>query len=409
MKDSKVTLLDALKSVIETKNMDDTTVIKALKDSLISAAKKYLQLNKRIDVDIDTETNEIRVFLRVEVVEDFPDYEPDMTPEEVQQFDEGYMLLDEAHEYNEDAQPGDLLEMEVPISAFGRQAIQNAKQLLMQNMREAERTKIQKIYSDRIGKLISGEVIRTEGPNVIVKLGSTEAILPIKEQIRKEKWKQGDSIKAVVLKIDEQAKMGAPLVVLSRTNNAFLKELLRQEIPEIYEGSVEIKAVVRDPGYRAKIAVASRDERLDPVGACVGMKGARIQGISRELSNERIDMVAYSEDIETFVRRALSPANIVKFIEVEGTRRIVVVIADDDLAQAIGRSGQNIKLASTLVARNLDAFGEKEWISKSDEEKNKIVEAKLSELKREEKRILFKNKNTDTESETETTEDTSEN
>lgn len=381
--DQKGNLLEVLKSVIEVKNMDDETVIGALKSSLRSAAKKYLQLDKRIDVDIDTETDEVRVFLRVEVVDDFPDYDPNMTAEEVQLFDEGFMLVDEAREFNEDAQPGDFLEMEVPISAFGRQAIQNAKQLLTQSMRDAERQKIQRQYASRIGTMISGEIFRIEGANLIVNLGSTEAVIPPREQIRKEKWRQGDSIKAVITKIDENAKIGTPLVVLSRVANSFLRELFRQEVPEIYDGSVEIKAIVRDPGFRAKVAVSARDERIDPVGACVGMKGARVQAIVRELSNERIDIVVWSEDIETYVRRALAPANIVKFVPVKGTKRIVVIIADEDLAQAIGRGGQNIRLASTLVERNLDVFGEKEWSDKSDEEKAKVLMPKAREIVRE--------------------------
>lgn len=381
--EAKLSLLDSLKNVIEAKNMDDETVIKALKDSLTAAAKKYLQLSKHIDVDIDMETNEVRVFLRVEVVEDFPDYDAEMSAEEVQQLDEHYMLVDEAREFNEDAQAGDTLEMEVPMSAFGRQAIQNAKQLLMQSMRDAERVKIQKVYENRIGSLISGEVSRIEGPNLIINLGSTEAILPQREQIRKERWKQGDSVKAVILKIDENAKFGSPLVVLSRTHESFLKELLRQEVPEIYEGSVEIKNIVRDPGYRAKIAVLARDERIDPVGACVGMKGARVQAIVRELSNERIEFVVWSEDVETYIRHALSPANIVKFIEIPRTNRIVVIIDTENLAQAIGRNGQNVRLASTLVSRSLDVFGEKEWSEKSEEEKERVLTPKQREIIRE--------------------------
>lgn len=381
--EAKMSLLDSLKNVIEAKNMDDETVIRALKESLISAAKKYLQLSKHIDVDIDMETNEIHVYLRVDVVEDFPDYDPEMSAEEVQLLDENYMLVDEAREFNEDAQPGDTLEMEVPMSAFGRQAIQNAKQLLMQSMRDAERAKIQKMYASRIGTLISGEVTRIEGTNLIISLGSTEAILPVGEQIRKERWKQGDSIKAVIKKIDENAKFGAPLVVLSRRHESFLHELLRQEVPEVYENSVEIKNIVRDAGFRAKIAVYARDERIDPVGACVGMKGARIQAIVRELSNERIDIVVWNEDPETYIRRALAPANIVKFLEVPGTRRVVIIVAVDDLPQAIGRNGQNVKLASSLVARNLDVFGENEWAQKSDEEKKKILTPTVRELQYE--------------------------
>lgn len=377
--DKKENLLEALKTVITEKNMDDETVIRILKESLISAAKKYLDIDKRIEVDIDTETNEVHVFLRVEVVDDFPDYEidPNMdrdeAAKELAKFDEGYMLVDEALDYTEDAKAGLFLEMEVPIEAFGRQAIQNAKQLLMQNMRDAERARIKSIFASRVGTLISGEVMRLEGPNIIINLGATEAILPVKEQIRKEKWSQGDSVKAVILKIDENAKVGSPMVILSRTSPKFLKALFRQEVPEIFDGSVEIKNVVRDPGFRAKLAVYARDEHIDPVGACVGMKGARVQAIVRELANERVDIVVWNEDSEVYIRRALAPANIIKLIEVPNSHRTVTIIADEDLAQAIGKNGQNVRLASMLVERNLDVFGENEWMAKSEEEKAKIT------------------------------------
>lgn len=377
--DKKENLLEALKTVITEKNMDDETVIRILKESLISAAKKYLDIDKRIEVDIDTETNEVHVFLRVEVVDDFPDYEidPNMdrdeAAKELAKFDEGYMLVDEALDYTEDAKAGLFLEMDVPIEAFGRQAIQNAKQLLMQSMRDAERARIKSIFASRVGTLISGEVMRLEGPNIIVNLGATEAILPVKEQIRKEKWSQGDSVKAVILKIDENAKVGSPMVILSRTSPKFLKALFRQEVPEIFDGSVEIKNVVRDPGFRAKLAVYARDEHIDPVGACVGMKGARVQAIVRELANERVDIVVWNEDSEVYIRRALAPANIIKLIEVPNSHRTVTIIADEDLAQAIGKNGQNVRLASMLVERNLDVFGENEWMAKSEEEKAKIT------------------------------------
>lgn len=385
--DKKDSLLDALKSVITEKNMDDETIIRILKESLISAAKKYLDIDKRIDVDIDTETNEVHVFLRVEVVDDFPDYEidPNMdrdeAAKELAKFDEGYMLVDEALDYTEDAKAGYFLEMEVPIEAFGRQAIQNAKQLLMQSMRDAERAKIKSIFASRIGTLISGEVTRVEGPNLIINLGATEAILPVKEQIRKEKWKQGDSVKAVILKIDENAKVGSPMVILSRTSPKFLKALFRQEVPEIFDGSVEIKNVVRDPGFRAKLAVYARDEHIDPVGACVGMKGARVQAIVRELANERVDIVVWNEDSDLYIHRALAPANIIKLIEVPNSRRTVTIIADEDLAQAIGKNGQNVRLASMLVERNLDVFGENEWMAKSEEEKAKITHPTNRDMK----------------------------
>ena len=376
----KIKLLDALKAVVEAKNMDDSVILNALKQALISAARKYLHIDKKIEVEID-EDDRVHVFLRVEVVDDFPDYDPAMTADEVEKLDEGYMLVDEAREFNEEAQAGDVLEMEVPTEAFGRQAIQTAKQLLTQQIRDAERQKIMNTYKDRIGSMISGEVLRLEGRNVIVSLGKqTEAMIPPREQIGHERLVQGQSVKAVIARVEESAKNGAQ-VVLSRASGEFLKELFRQEVPEIYEGSVEIKGVAREPGYRAKIAVYSRDEKIDPVGACVGMKGARVQTIVRELGNERIDIVQWNPDIQTFITRALSPANVVMLNEVQGTSRVVVVINDDNLAQAIGKNGQNVKLASQLVERDLDVFGEKEWSEKDADAKAQVLAPRAHELR----------------------------
>ena len=378
----KVNLVEVLKEVMDAKNMDDTIIEGALKQALISAARKYLHLEKKIEVEIDKETNEIHVFLRVEVVDDYPDYDPEMTADEVEKLDEGYMLVPEAQEFNEDAQPGDFLEIEVPTTTFGRQAIQTAKQLLTQQIRDAERQKITDTYRDRVGTMISGEVLRLEGRNVIVSLGKqTEAMIPHKEQISHERLVQGQSVKAVIARVEESAKNGAQ-VILSRASGDFLKELFRQEVPEIYEGSVEIKGVARDPGFRAKIAVYSRDEKIDPVGACVGMKGARVQTIVRELGNERIDIVHWNPDQDVFITRALAPANIVKLTDVPGTNRTVVVINDENLAQAIGKNGQNVKLAATLVGRDLDVFGENEWSAKNEEEKAQVLKPREQELQR---------------------------
>ena len=376
----KVNLVEVLKEVMDAKNMDDAVIEGALKQALISAARKYLHIDKKIEVDIDKETNEIHVFLRVEVVDDYPDYDPSMTAEQVEEMDEGYMLVPEAQEYNEDAQPGDFLEMEVPTTSFGRQAIQTAKQLLTQQIRDAERQKITDTYRGRIGTMISGEVLRLEGRNVIVSLGKqTEAMIPPREQIGHERLVQGQSVKAVIARVEESAKNGAQ-VILSRANGDFLKELFRQEVPEIYEGTVEIKGVAREPGFRAKIAVYSRDEKIDPVGACVGMKGARVQTIVRELGNERIDIVQWNPDLDVFIQRALTPANVIKQIHVPETRRTVVIISDENLALAIGKNGQNVKLAAELVQRNLDVFGEKEWSEKDDETKAKITSPSMADL-----------------------------
>ena len=379
-KEPKVNLLEVLKGVVEAKDMDDSVVLNALKEALVTAARKYLHIEKKIDVDFDMETNEVHVYLRVAVVDDYPDYDPNMTAAEVEKLDQGYMLVEEARDFNEDAQAGDFLEMEIPISAFGRQAIQTAKQLLNQQIRDAERQKIMDTYRSRIGSMVSGEVLRLEQSNIIVKLGKqTEAMIPFREQIKRERWEQGNAIKAVIARVEESSKNGAQ-VILSRANGDFLKELFRQEVPEIYEGTVEIKGVAREPGFRAKIAVYSRDEKIDPVGACVGMKGARVQTIVRELGNERIDIVQWNPDLDVFIQRALTPANVIKQIHVPETRRTVVIISDENLALAIGKNGQNVKLAAELVQRNLDVFGEKEWSEKDDETKAKITSPSMADL-----------------------------
>ena len=379
-KEPQINLLDALKTVVDTKNIDNSIVEGALKDALITAARKYLNIDKHFDVKIDGETNEISIALVVDIVDDYPDYDPSLDAETVQEMDEHYMLVEQARDLNPDVQPGDHLEMELPVSAFGRQAIQTAKQFLIQRIRDAERSKIVDTYRNRVGSIVNGEVLRIESRNAIVSIGrQTEAVLPFKEQLPQERFAQGSSVKAVIKDVAASAKNGAQ-VILSRTSEMFLYELFRQEVPEIFEGAVEIRGVVRDPGYRAKISVAARDARIDPVGACVGMKGARVQAVVRELGNERIDIVHWNPDLITFIRHALSPANIVKYFEIPGIRRIVIVIADEDLAQAIGRNGQNVKLASQLVERDLDVFGEKEWSEKSDEDKQKILTARPNEL-----------------------------
>lgn len=379
----KANLLDVLKGIVDAKDMDDVTVQNALKEALVTAARKYLHIDKKIDVDIDVETNEIHMYLRVNVVDDYPDYDPDMTADEVEELDKGYMLVPEAQEFNEDAQVGDTLEMEIPIASFGRQAIQTAKQLLNQQIRDAESKKIIDTYRSRIGSMINGEVLRLEQRSIIVKLGKqTEAKIPEKEQIKRERWEQGNSIKAVIECVDDKPKDGIQ-IILSRASGGFLKELFRNEVPEIYDGSVEIKGVAREPGFRAKIAVYSRDEKIDPVGACVGMKGARVQTIVRELGNERIDIVQWNPDLDVFIQRALAPANVVKLIHVPNTKRTVVIINDENaeaLNLAIGRNGQNIKLAAQLVERNLDVFGEKEWSEKDDETKAQITQPSAADL-----------------------------
>jgi N utilization substance protein A len=363
-------IFESLNLIAKTKNLGPEVVISTLQQSLINAAKKYLNLAKNIEAEIDKDSGEIHVFLRVNIVEDYPDVDPALTPEEVAAFDEKYMLIGEATEYNEDAVAGDYLEMEIPIENFGRAAIQSAKQILLQKVRDAERDKIFEDYQHRIGTLVSGTVQQVDRGNILVNLGKTEGIIPLKEQIRKERYRQGDTIRAYIANVSTNTK--GPQILLSRTHPDFLAELFKLEVPEIYDAIVTIKAVSRDPGYRAKIAVSTKDDRIDPVGACVGMKGNRVQAIVRELSNERIDIIHWSDDPHTYIRRALSPANIKQITDI-GDGRVVVIVGDEDLSQAIGRGGQNVRLASKLIGKELDIYGQTEFGNMPPEEKELLL------------------------------------
>jgi len=360
-------IFENLNLIAKSKNLGPEVVVTTLQQSLINAAKKYLNLAKNIEAEIDKDTGDIHVYLRVNVVEDYPDVDPALTPEEVAAFDERYMLVAEAREYNEDAAAGDYLEMEIPIENFGRAAIQSAKQILLQKVRDAERDKIFEDYQHRIGTLVSGTVQQVDRGNILVNLGKTEGIIPLKEQIRKERYRQGDTIRAYIANVSTNTK--GPQILLSRTHPEFLAELFKLEVPEIYDGIVQIKNVARDPGFRAKIAVTTKDDRIDPVGACVGMKGNRVQAIVRELSNERIDIIHWADDMNAYIRRALSPANIKQISDI-GDGRAVVIVGDEDLSQAIGRGGQNVRLASKLIGKELDIYGQTEFGNMPQEDKD---------------------------------------
>lgn len=362
-------LIENLSLIAKTKNLNSDVVITTLQQSLVNAAKKYLNVNKNVEAEIDTESGEIHVYLRVHVVEDYPDVPTEMTAEEVAAFDEKYMLLEEAKDYNEDAAEGDYLEMEIPIENFGRSAIQAAKQNLLQRVRDAERERIFEDYQHKIGTLVTGTVQQVDRGNILVNLGKTEGIIPLKEQIRKERYRQGDNIRAYIANVSTNTK--GPQILLSRTHPEFLARLFELEVPEIHDGVVSIRGVARDPGFRAKIAVASKDERIDPVGACVGMKGNRVQAIVRELSNERIDIIHYSDDSGAYIRRALSPAQVRQLTDI-GDGRVVVIVADEDLSQAIGRGGQNVRLASKLIGRELDIYGQTEYNNMPPEERDAL-------------------------------------
>jgi len=368
----------ALENLAKEKNVAIEDVFAAFKESLVAAARKYTKLHKNIEVDVDPDTEDIKVVLRVEVVEDFPDYDPNLTPEEVEKLDEHYMLEAEAKEHHPEAEAGYMLEVELPFEKFGRSVIQEARHRLKQRVNDAERSRIFDLFKNKMGTLINGQVLRVEKNNAIIAIGSTEAILPNSERMSKDRWKIGQSVKAVISGISEQSKGSSSQVTLSRVNKDFVSELFKQEIPEVYDGTIEIRGIARIPGYRAKVAVFSRDDRVDPSGACIGVKGQRIQAITRELNNERIDVVHWDPDPEVYFRRALGATNninIVKSFEVPGFNppRTIVVVGDEDVGVVIGDKGQAVRLAGQLLGKEICVFSESDWSNHSEEEKEELI------------------------------------
>ncbi|MCK5618244.1 MAG: transcription termination/antitermination protein NusA, partial [Candidatus Krumholzibacteria bacterium] len=264
----------------------------------------------------------------------------------------------EAQEYVEGSEEGDTIELYLPFDEFGRNAIQITKQILMQKIREFERDRVFEEYKDRVGEIVSGSVQQIDRSGILVNLGNAEATMPKKEQIRRERYSQGSSIRACIVKVDKEAK--GPMITLSRTSTEFLKTLFTQEVPEIYEGLIEIKSVAREAGGRSKIAVFSRDDRVDAVGACVGMKGSRVQAVVNELSGERIDIVPWNEEISTFVSRALSPAKIASVRVASEEKTVMVIVEEDQLSLAIGKEGQNVRLASRLTGWQIELVSSRE-------------------------------------------------
>ena len=266
--------------------------------------------------------------------------------------------MPDAQDYADGAEVGDAIEINLPFEEFGRNAIQVTKQILMQKIREFERDRVFEEYKDRANEIVSGSVQQIDRTGILVNLGSAEAFMPKKDQIRRERYSQGSSIRAVVMKVDKEAK--GPMITLSRTSPEFLKALFIQEVPEIYEGLIEIKSIAREAGGRSKIAVYSRDDRVDAVGACVGMKGSRVQAVVNELSGERIDIVPWSDDVQTFVSRALSPAKITQVRPDIETKTVTVVVEEDQLSLAIGKEGQNVRLASRLTGWQIELVSSRE-------------------------------------------------
>src|SRR6056297_1384150 len=344
---NQLELLQTAEAVAREKMIDPSLVIEAMEESLARAAKSRYGAEMDIRVSIDRKTGRAS-FTRVRtVVED----------DEVENY-QAEMTVEQAKQYLDDPKVGDQFTEEVPPVDMGRIAAQSAKQVILQKVREAERDRQFEEFQDRVGTIINGQVKREEYGNVIVDVGRGEAILRRNEKIGRESYRPNDRIRCYIKDVRREAR--GPQIFLSRTAPEFMAELFKMEVPEIYDGIIEIKAVARDPGSRAKIAVISYDNSIDPVGACVGMRGSRVQAVVNELQGEKIDIIPWNEDQPTFLVNALQPAEVSKVVLDEEAERIEVVVPEEQLSLAIGRRGQNVRLASQLTGLDIDIMTEEE-------------------------------------------------
>jgi N utilization substance protein A len=342
---NRLELLQIADAVAREKSIDREIVFETLEEAEAKAARSRYGSETNIRARIDRKTGEIRLERHMLVV--------DAVDNPANQ-----ISLDEARIRNPAAQVGDTLADTLPPLSYGRVASQSAKQVIVQKIREAERDRQYQEYKDRIGEVVNGVVKRVEYGNVVVDLGRGEAIVRRDEMLPREVFRNGDRIRAYIYDVRREPR--GPQIFLSRTHPQFMAKLFTQEVPEIYDGIVEVKAVARDPGSRAKIAVISRDSSVDPVGACVGMRGSRVQAVVNELQGEKIDIIPWSPDIATFVVNALAPAEVAKVVLDEDSERIEVVVPDQQLSLAIGRRGQNVRLASQLTGWDIDILTEQE-------------------------------------------------
>ena len=342
---NRLELLQIADAVAREKSIDRGIVIAAMEDAIQKAARSRYGSETEVRAEINPRTGEIRLQRLLQVLEQIENPATDID-------------LVEARARNPAAQIGDYIAEPLPPMDFGRIAAQSAKQVIVQKVREAERDRQFDEFKDRIGDIVSGTVKRAEYGNVIVDLGRGEAIVRRDELIPRETFRPGDRIRAYVY--DVRREQRGPQIFLSRTHPQFMAKLFAQEVPEIYDGIIEVKSVARDPGSRAKIAVYSRESSIDPVGACVGMRGSRVQAVVQELQGEKIDIIPWNPDAATFIVNALQPAEVAKVVLDEDAERIEVVVPDDQLSLAIGRRGQNVRLASQLTGWDIDILTEQE-------------------------------------------------
>jgi N utilization substance protein A len=342
---NKLELLQIADAVAREKSIERVIVIAAMEDAIAKAARSRYGAETDVHAEINPKTGELRLSRHMMVVEKVENPAIEMT-------------LEDARRHNPAAQIGDTIADTLPPLEYGRIAAQSAKQVIVQKVREAERDRQYAEYKDRIGEIVNGVVKRVEYGNAVLDLGKGEAVIRRDELLPRETFRNGDRVRAYIYDVRREPR--GPQIFLSRTHPQFMAKLFTQEVPEIYDGIIEIKAVARDPGSRAKIAVVSRDSSVDPVGACVGMRGSRVQAVVNELAGEKIDIIPWSQDVATFVVNALAPAEVVKVVLDEVRERIEVVVPDAQLSLAIGRRGQNVRLASQLTDWDIDILTEAE-------------------------------------------------
>jgi transcription termination/antitermination protein NusA len=345
-------VLAAFREMTNNKNLSDAELHDLIRDGIMAALAKRYGLNVEAEITIDEAGGGIQITVLKEVVEEVEDPSREISVEEARWDDP-------------DFEPGDVLEIPVSFAEFGRNAVMAAKQRIIQRVREGERQKIRDEFEARAGELLSGEVQQVERGKLVVLLNEArdaDSIIPWKEQNPRERFRQGESIRAVLKKVEETSK--GPRLILSRADPLFVAALFNLEVPEIHQGIVEIKGLAREVGGRTKVAVSSRDESIDPVGACVGLKGARVQAVVGELGGERIDIVPWHPDPEVYARRALAPARVAKVLSDSDRGVITAIVDEDQLSLAIGRNGQNVRLASQLIGWQIDLYGSREWLER---------------------------------------------
>ncbi|HEX6050740.1 MAG TPA: transcription termination factor NusA [Gemmatimonadaceae bacterium] len=370
-------ILNAIRELTNSKQLDRSELHGLLEDGIHAALAKKHGPNVQAEVEIDEDRGNIKIVLLKTVVEEVTDPSREVSVEEARFEDPEFQV-------------GDMMEIPVDFAEFGRTAVQAAKQRIIQRVREGERTRIRDEFAGRVGDLLSGEIQQIERGKLVVMLNKfreAEAIIPYREQNHREHFHQGEPIRAVLKRVEETPK--GPRLILSRADPLFVKALFKLEVPEIQQGIVEIRAAAREVGSRTKIAVFSRDDSIDPVGACVGLKGSRVQAVVNELNGERIDIVPWSADPERFAKLALAPARVARVFSDPTAKTIQAVVDEDQLSLAIGRNGQNVRLASELTGWKIDLYSSREWLDRGGdaplfaplpEEADTAADVKLSEI-----------------------------